>query len=224
MIPKLIHQLYIGPKAMSERDAAWCQEMKRMNPTWKYTLRGNDLLDEFGNDPYMKHLLATKAAWAFISDRIRMLLLVKYGGVYLDTDAKPLKPLDSLNFWDSDVDFVYGMRNPYRPGVALHRGVGFGDNTFLASAQDGRMVNLLLDLWRPTEPCVTGHRVGLGIFTHADASCRGLNYRYFYDMNPGPEAIVSHDSHNSGSWVTEHRTLPFVTEGETIKPNAALQK
>lgn len=202
MIPRLITQIYIGPNALSERDANWCLQMKRMNPTWTHRLLGNELLERYGNDPYVKRLLEMNASWAFVCDRLRILILAEEGGIYIDTDAQPIRPLDTLKFWDrSTTEFVYGIRNPNRPGVALHRGVAAVDNTVLASAPQSRMVRRLLDCWTPKDVEIKGHRIGITILTHADDTCVGLGYKAFYDMAPSPETILLHDPHNAGSWV-----------------------
>lgn len=218
MILRRIHQIFVGPSTLSERDASWCLETKRMNPNWSYILHGNELLERYGRDPYVKHMLARKSKWAFICDRLRVLLLNDEGGLYVDTDAEPIKPLDTLTFWDMPwVDFVYGRRDPYRPGVALHRGVALVDNTVLASAKGGKMVKRLLDLWTPAEIEVNGHMTGCGLLRYAGWDCLSLQPSVFYSMVPHPEAIFLHDGHNAGSWVADKQpALPVVRAGETI--------
>lgn len=217
MIPRILTQIWIGPKALPEREAGWCLEMKRLNPTWSYRLLGNDLLERFKDDPYICHLQIQKAPLAFVADRLRMLVLHEDGGIYLDTDCLPKRPLDALPMWDEpSAEFVYGMRDPYREGVALHRSVAFCDNTVLASAPKSAMCKKILALWRPEEIQITGHRVGLCILSHADWTCRGLGHRYFYSMRSHPESIVDHDSHNLASWVADKTPIPTVRAGETI--------
>jgi len=218
LIPRNLFQIWIDTKPIPERERAWCEKMKRINPSWNYQLWGNELLDRYAQDPYIRHMQLQKSALAFVTDRLRMLLIHDDGGVYLDTDCEPYKPLDSLKMWDElSVEFVYGMRDPYRPGMAIHRGLAFVDDTVLASSKGSAMAKKLLNLWRPEEIQVSGHRIGLGILSNADWTCRGLNYRYFYAMQPHPDAIVGHDFHNAGSWVEKRTPLPTVRSGEAIK-------
>lgn len=219
-IPRKIHQVHIGPNPIAEREKQWCEQMRTMNPNWEYQLHGNELLEmgRYGQDPYVRHMLLQKASLAFVVDRLRMLLLFDEGGIYLDTDCQPLKPLESLPIWDEPgVEFVFGYRDPYRPGVAVQRGISLIDNSVLASKGSGAVCKKLLNLWRPEEIQVSGHRVGLGILTHADWTCRGLNWRYFYSMSPHPDAIVLHDGHNAGSWVKDKTPMPHVQTGETVR-------
>lgn len=202
MIQRIIHQIFIGPNALPEREAVWCLQMKETNWTWKYSLRGNDLLEQYGRDPYVKALVDVGDKWAFVADRLRVLLLRDEGGIYLDNDCQPIRPLDTLKLWDgASLDFVYGTRPTFREGVAIKRGVAFCDNTVMASAKNGRTINRVADLWKPETPRVTGHVVGCCLLDNANETCVSVGYRPFYDMRAGPETIVLHDCHNSGSWV-----------------------
>lgn len=214
-INRKIFQIWIGTKPLPEREKQWCERMRTLNSTWSYKLHGNELLERYQTDPYVRHLQLQKAPLAFVTDRLRMLLLHDEGGIYLDTDCEPYKPLDTLKFWDEpSVEFVYGMRDPYRPGIALQRGLALVDNSVLASAPGSTMCKKLLTLWRPEEVQITGHRLGLGILTHADWTCRGLNYRYFYAMQQLPDSILGHDFHNAGSWVENKTPLSQVRHGQ----------
>lgn len=208
MIERKCQQIWIGPKPIPDRERQWCAEMARINPTWKHTLHGNELLARFAADPYVKHL-ETEARenpkkWAFLSDRLRILLLREDGGIYLDADCQPIRPLDSLPIWDrADLDFVAGLRSPHRKDVALHRAVPMVDNTFLASAKGGKMVSRIASLWSPSAPILDGHGTGVAILEHADYTTVLLNHRHCYSEQIFPETIVMHDTHNLGSWTSQ---------------------
>ena len=53
MIPKIIHQLWIGPDPMPKHCVEFCEEMKDMNPEFEYKLWGNEVLKEFKDDKYL---------------------------------------------------------------------------------------------------------------------------------------------------------------------------
>lgn len=154
----------------------------------------------------MKAMLGKGEKTAFVIDRLRILLLRDEGGVYVDADAEPVKPLDSLPIWGMPhVDFVAGLRSPSRKDVALHRAVPIVDNTFLASAKGGRMVQHIEALWTPTaitgeNHAINGHRVGIAILEHASYDTVLLNHRHIYCETLYPESLILHDSHNLGSW------------------------
>jgi hypothetical protein len=205
MIPRKLFQGWIGEKPMPEREKAWCAEMKRMNPTWEHRVFGNEILEEYEQDPYVRALLDLDKPKAFVVDRLRMLLLRDHGGVWLDPDCQPIRPLDTLNVWDGPATFIAGFRSPDRPQVALHRNVSLIDNTFLASAPNSRMCQRILSLWRPQSVVIDGHAVGVEIIRDCHSDVVLLNHRYFYSMQNLPETIVLHDNQNLESWVKETR-------------------
>jgi hypothetical protein len=203
---RILHQIWVGPKPIPEREKAWCAEMRKMNSTWDVRLHGNELLQTYFDDPYVKALQHFGHPWAFVNDRLRMLLLRDHGGVYLDCDCQPIRPLDTLSHvWDGPATFIAGFRSPDRPAVALHRGVTLLDNTFLASAPNSRMCQRILALWRPQNVVVDGHAVGVEIMRNCHTDVALLNYRYFYSMQETPETVVLHDAQNLSSWVPETR-------------------
>lgn len=181
-------------------------DMRRLNEgEFAYTLHGNEALDRYGRDPYIKYMRDGGEKLAFLADRLRLLLLRDEGGIYIDADAKPVRPFSLLNpVWElSHVDFVYGHRNPWRPKVALHRGVAFVDNTFMASAPNGRMVNNLLSLYTPNSKVVHGGAVGAEILRSGDWTCVDTGVNPFYSLHDTPETICLHDDINLASWVEE---------------------
>lgn len=191
---------------MPERERQWCGEMGRMNPTWTHKIFGNEILEKYGRDPFVKALIDLGKPWAFVCDRIRVLLLRDDGGVWLDPDCQPVRPLDTLkHVWDGPTTFAAGFRSPDRPDVALHRGVTLLDNTFLASAKDSRVIRRIASLWKLESIVIDGHAVGVEILRSIDHDVTMLNHRYFYGTQSHPETIVLHDAHNLASWVAQTR-------------------
>jgi hypothetical protein len=206
MIPRIVHQAWVGPAPIPEREKQWCAEMKTMNPTWDVRFYGNELLAEYAHDPYVRALQDQQKPLAFVTDRLRMLLLREHGGIWLDPDCQPIRPLDELKArWDSPATFIAAFRSPHRPQVALHRGVSLIDNTFLASAPNSRMCQRILSLWRPESIIIDGHAVGVEIMNNCDMDVMLLKHHYFYAMQNLPETICLHDHHNLESWVVETR-------------------
>lgn len=203
MIGRAIHQIWIGPSPIPEREKVWVAQMAAMNPGWKHTLHGNEALERYGQDPYLRELMSRDEAWAFVSDRLRVLLLRDEGGLYIDADAKPLRPLDTLkHVWDAPhVEFVCGFRNPFKHGVALSRSITLADNTMLASKTNGRVINKLASAWTPKSPLINGNLTGKILMVETGLDIVWLNFRYFYADAPLAESIVLHDSHNLGSHV-----------------------
>jgi len=203
MIDRKIHSIWIGPNPLPAREKQWSDRMAIINPTWKYQLHGNELLARYATDPYISAMQTRKAPLAFVADRLRILLLRDEGGVYLDADCQPIRPLDSISIWDKpELDFVMGFRSPHRKDVALHRGIALVDNHFMASSKGGRMVNRIASLWAPDHIVINGHDTGICAIENADWTTMFLGQKFFCAMQEFPETIVLHDCHNIGSWTT----------------------
>lgn len=207
MIPHLVHQIWVGPKPIPLREAEWCKQMKAMNPDFVVRLYGNEILERYKNDPYVSELASRGEPWAFITDRLRCLLLRDEGGIWLDPDCQPIRPLNRLNhIWNAEhLTFVHSLRDPLRTNVHLHRGITLADNTFLASAPNGRMINRILEAWTPQSVVIDGHSTGVAILKYIDYDVCCLNFRYFYDLQQTPDTICLHDGHNAASWVAQHK-------------------
>lgn len=214
MIPHQCFSIWIGPK-IPDSIKALTDEAAEMHARsgWKYTLYRDEVLDIYASDPYVRRLNGMSESTAFIVDRIRLLLLRDQGGFWADSDCKFLKSMSALNrICDDDkVDFVTGIRNPWRPHVQLHRGIAMVDNTVMGSAKGGRMVNRLLGRYTSDSPKQTGHLAGIEVLRTADESTVLLNYKYFYteDTDIGPETILLHDVGNLGSWTKPPVIFPM---------------
>lgn len=207
-IDRKLHQIWIGHSEMGERERGWCDHMQSMNHGWEYRLHGNEALERYSSDPYLKVMRSRNESLAFVADRLRVLILRDQGGVYVDVDAMPLRPLDDLPIWDRpDLDFVAGLRSTQRKDVALHRGgCPIVDNTFLASAKNGRMANILCSLWTPSAMTgqggvINGYRIGIAILENCDHNTVLLNHRFIYCESVYPESLLLHDTVNLASWV-----------------------
>ena len=91
MIPKIIHQIWIG-----ETPPDFIQEamdnLRDMNPDFEYMRWGNEAIQEFNLE---KEAQLAKYP-AFMANIIRLRALEKYGGIYVDADTECLQ---SLNDW-----------------------------------------------------------------------------------------------------------------------------
>lgn len=109
MIPKIIHQIWIGP---NKRPDCWMNTFKidyiKMNPSWKYKLWNEENIAElFTNFPVIKQIYESEKTYNGKSDILRYLILYKHGGVYVDADSVWInkKSLDPLLLKASKSDF-----------------------------------------------------------------------------------------------------------------------
>jgi len=94
MIPKTIHYCWFGrnpkPKLAEKCIASW----KKYCPDWEIVEWNEDNFDVMQNG-YTRKCIREKK-YAFLSDYVRLVVVEKHGGIYLDTDVELIKPLDDL--------------------------------------------------------------------------------------------------------------------------------
>lgn len=94
-IPKQFIRIWLGPKPIPDLFEKWWEEFKVMHPHWKFiTLRDKECSDLVPVE--LKDIYANSSCYAAQSDIARILAVYVMGGVYLDTDMMPLKPMDPL--------------------------------------------------------------------------------------------------------------------------------
>ena len=94
MIPKKIHYCWFGrnplPKVVEECMASW----RRVMPEAEI-IRWDESNYDVTAVPYVAAAYKAKK-WAFVSDYVRLDVIYREGGIYLDVDVELLKPLDPL--------------------------------------------------------------------------------------------------------------------------------
>lgn len=99
LIPKRIHQIWIGTKPLPEKFLWMIKTIKKNHPNWKYKLWTNKDLKSFKlkNKKVFDKLTNIGAK----ADIFRYEILERYGGVYFDIDFESLKSLDELSYYYS---------------------------------------------------------------------------------------------------------------------------
>ncbi|WP_313386169.1 glycosyltransferase [Chishuiella sp.] len=86
MIPKLIHYCWFGNQPKNESILNYIKTWKYYNPDFKI-IEWNDNNVCFDDNIYVKEAYKQKK-WAFVSDYIRVVKVLEFGGFYLDTDME----------------------------------------------------------------------------------------------------------------------------------------
>jgi hypothetical protein len=90
MIPKLIHQIWIGdnplPRVWQDRPETW----KQKNPEYVYKLWDNDSIKDIDDEGFLDLSINP----THLSDYFRYKILDKFGGYYVDVDFECLTPID----------------------------------------------------------------------------------------------------------------------------------
>ena len=107
MIPKIIHYCWFSNDEKPRYIKRCINSWKKKMPEYKVICWDPNSFD-FNSIPYTREAYRLKK-WAFVADYIRFYALYKYGGIYLDSDIKVLKPLDSF----LNADFFVGTEAFY---------------------------------------------------------------------------------------------------------------
>lgn len=94
MIPKTLHYCWFGGNPLPEL-------AKSCIDSWKKHCADYDIIEwneqnfDITINNYVKEAYESKK-WAFVTDFVRLWVIEKYGGIYVDTDVEVVKSLDSF--------------------------------------------------------------------------------------------------------------------------------
>jgi mannosyltransferase OCH1-like enzyme len=112
-IPKIIHQIWIGPK----KPPVYMKKWVKLNPDYEYVLWDDVRVANFeleNQKIYDDFAKREKECYNGRSDVIRYEILKRYGGIYLDADCDPKRPLDDY-LLDNEL-FTAFLNEQERPG------------------------------------------------------------------------------------------------------------
>lgn len=116
MIPKIIHYCWFGGKELPPLAKKCIASWEKFCPGWQIIQWNEDNFD-VSRYAYTKYCYE-QGKWAFLSDFVRLAVVMELGGVYLDTDVELVKPLDALLEYEA----FYGFENE----SVVNTGHGFG--------------------------------------------------------------------------------------------------
>lgn len=173
MIAKIIHQIWLGKMSLPSHFKPWMTSWKHYFPQWEYRLwTDSDVLDLLP-DLMCPQILEGNQNLALKSDVLRLELLRKFGGLYVDCDFESLEPMEHL--FQSDC-FHYGDELQGRPS-----------NAWMCSSQNHKIPTLMLDQLRH------------GVIGHVDTA-KGW---HVVVQRTGPEALARALNYWVGEWKGE---------------------
>ena len=93
-IPKIIHYCWFGGGPINPESRKCIESWKKYCPDYKI-IEWNEQNFEISQNRYAQQAYEAKK-YAFVSDYVRLAVLYRYGGIYLDTDVELVRPLDEL--------------------------------------------------------------------------------------------------------------------------------
>ena len=112
-IPRIFHQIWVGPDPFPEEYAAYQQTWLDCNPGWELRFWTEENFPGDLRRPEAAERLRAPAERANI---LRLELLWRTGGVYVDTDFECLRPIEPLL---GDAELVISLAKPDRVNNAL---------------------------------------------------------------------------------------------------------
>ncbi len=154
-IPKIIHIIWFGG-SIPEKFKPFQESFKQLHPTWKIMLWNEESVKKL--KLVNKELYEAAKNPGEKSDIVRANVLFKYGGLYIDTDVKCLKPFDDLH---DDYDFYAGMEPVTGIPTLINNGV-------IGSKPGHKILKEYLRLMKGkrTEPNII-YRTGPGVLSEA---------------------------------------------------------
>ena len=104
VVPRKLHAFWGGPK-MPAHLVRYLRKWKKLHPAWEFTLWTPDNIPVLRNQDMYDHpekWSPMSNPWQWRSDLTRYEILHDQGGVYVDCDLEPLRPIDDL----LDAEFI----------------------------------------------------------------------------------------------------------------------
>ncbi len=142
MIPKIIHQIWIGKKPITEELQNFSRMWKDMYSDFSYCFWTDKNVDECELfDERRLDLYKNPSHWmALKTDLLRYALLERYGGIYIDMDCEPLRRFDDSLF---EYDFFSGKQLENSIAIGL---MGCCKDNLLFKKLNGNIVKNVNDM------------------------------------------------------------------------------
>lgn len=113
-IPKIIHQIWIGPKPEPTKWTNSWRSYCKMYPDWTYKIwKDTDAYEIIANySPQLLAIYNAEPTYYGKADILRLVVIYYFGGVYIDADTVWIKP-KSLNPYITNCTFFAGYEREY---------------------------------------------------------------------------------------------------------------
>ena len=120
MIPKIIHQIWVGPYRIPTREKQLIENIKNLHPTFEHMFWTDKNIPEL--PPVLKEvydLFGERKHYTFQADLLRIYLMYEYGGLYLDADFECREGFNNFDLENYDTFFSnhYGNVDTFTCGT-----------------------------------------------------------------------------------------------------------
>ncbi|PWK16675.1 glycosyl transferase-like sugar-binding protein [Arcicella aurantiaca] len=129
-IPKIIHQIWLDKPSMTQFFIKLTDTWKTKNPEYKHILWDKDNAQSFLEENFSNWLPFYEQLTYNVQrfDLLRYLILIKYGGIYVDADYECLHKIDSIL---ENQEIAFGLEP--EKYAKFHQSSYFLGNCFMAS-------------------------------------------------------------------------------------------
>jgi mannosyltransferase OCH1-like enzyme len=92
LLPRVFHQIWLGPKPLPKHFQQWADRWLELNPGWHMEWWTDQHLPEMTN----RREFEAADKMAAKSDILRYEIVWKCGGIYIDSDFEPLRPIEEF--------------------------------------------------------------------------------------------------------------------------------
>jgi mannosyltransferase OCH1-like enzyme len=129
MIPKHFHRIWVGPRAMPSSSYDFWNGIRELHPDWKLTTWTDPVRP---SDFELGRLFDSCQHPAQLADLMRIEILWRHGGVYVDIDCEVIKPFDPLLCHSLFIGEYKGeLQNAVLGSVPQHKGLRAVMNSLL---------------------------------------------------------------------------------------------
>jgi inositol phosphorylceramide mannosyltransferase catalytic subunit len=188
VIPRIFHQIWLGPDPFPREYEAYQRSWTRHNPGWELRFWTEEHLpDELRRPEAAERLRAPTER----SDILRLEVLWRFGGVYVDADFECLRPIEPLL---EEGEFFIGLAKPGRVNGA-----------WMASVAGNPILDDALDEIRPREHHgydkeATGPKFLDRLIAEHASDVTFLEPEILYPRTPAAEKSAYAVHHEARSW------------------------
>lgn len=120
-----VHQVWIGPKELHPRLAAYVDTIRAAFPSWQHRLWTEQDMQELAERSTLPDVVAGRGKWGLPgltmgvrADVVRLEILRQHGGIYFDTDFEALRG-DLRPLFDGITGFAYSDQRHGDPGIGI---------------------------------------------------------------------------------------------------------
>ena len=151
MIPRRLHQIWIGPRPAPDR---WIETWRRLNPDFEHRLWDDAAIEAFGlRNGAVYRRFVEAGIYDGAADVARVEILHRCGGVYVDADSVALRPIRDAGFMRAGFFAQYEASDQH-PGLITNAFMGavIGHGVLTRYIEAMSHVVALRPMWRLTGP------------------------------------------------------------------------